>query len=75
MIQKLQEFRTNNKWFRIATRNLVNAIIAWLVVLFTNIPGEFSAVILILLNFLTKYINLRYLNDFGVIKNLPVTPA
>lgn len=71
-MEKIKLFWGENKWFRTACWNLLNAIIAFLVTYFTNMPGEVSAVVLILLNFLTKYLNLKYLNDFGANKTIPL---
>jgi hypothetical protein len=63
------------KWFRVLTWNIFNAVLTAVIAFFTETPKEFTPIILIALNFITKYVNNTYFNDLGVTPAPVIVPA
>lgn len=58
-----------NKEFRVATFTFINSVIWLLIVYITDINWMYASIIIPILNIITKYINVHYLNDIWVNNN------
>lgn len=68
MLKKLRQ----NKPFRVLCRQILNALLVFLVTYLSNVSGEWQVVAVGLgvpvLNIITKWVNTTYFNDLGVEK-------
>ena len=66
MLKKLRQ----NKPFRVLCRQILNAVLVFLVTYLTNVTGEWQIVAVGLgvpvLNIITKWVNTTYFGDLGV---------
>ena len=62
------------KYVRVLAWNIFNAGITAVIAFFTETPKEFTPMILIGLNMITKYVNTALFNDLGK-EVLPTTPT